>query len=123
MITLVGTAHPTVIATGARSQLELTPKIRSKAMPYLLSLLTAEFSEEESPQLLCYYINVTDETQIVHVMNESKCYLESVVLPQERILFTALPESHLKIYSSSIYDPVIEKISCKLLNINRNKNY
>lgn len=92
-------------------------------MPYLLSLLTAEFSEEESPQLLCYYINITDETQIVHVMNESKCYLECVVLPEERILFAALPESHLAINSSSIYGAVIEKIPCKLLNIHGKTKY
>lgn len=92
-------------------------------MPYLLSLLTPDFSEEESPQLLCYYINITDETQIVQVMNESKCYLESVVLPKERILFTALPGTHLKIYLSSIYGAVLEKIPCKLLNIHGETKY
>lgn len=88
-----------------------------KAMSYLLSLLTFELLEKESSQVLCYYINMTEEIQIVHVMNESNCVLECLVLPEERILFAALPESHLEINSSKIYETVLEKIPCKLLNI------
>jgi hypothetical protein len=91
--------------------------MRLKVVPYLLSLLTFEILEKESPQVLCYHINMTDEIQIVHVMNESNCYIECIVLPEEGILFAALPESHLEINSSRINGTVLEKIPCKLLNI------
>jgi hypothetical protein len=86
-------------------------------MSYLLSLLPVELLEKEFSQVLCYYMNMTDEIQIVHVMNEANCDLESLVLPEERILFAALPESHLEINSSRTYGTVSEKIPCKLLNI------
>jgi hypothetical protein len=86
-------------------------------MSYLLSFLNFEPLEKESPQVLCYYINISEEIQIVHVMNESNCELECIILPEERILFAALPESHLEINSSGIYGTALEKIPCKLLNL------
>jgi hypothetical protein len=86
-------------------------------MSYLLSLLPSEFPEDESSQTLHYYMNITDDIQIIQIMNQSNCDLECILLPEERILFLALPESQLEINSLSIDGAVLAKISCKLLNI------
>jgi hypothetical protein len=86
-------------------------------VPYLLSLLPSEFPEQESPQAIHYYINITDDIQIVHIINQSNCDLECIVFPEESILFAALPESYLEVNSLSIHGTVLTKIPCKLLNI------
>jgi hypothetical protein len=87
-------------------------------MPYLLSLLGTESSIEGSDYLLCYYINDANSIKVIRLVNKTKCLSENIVLSGERILFTALPESYLEIYSPLTEGtrPII--ISCKLLSIN-----
>ncbi|MBV9386814.1 MAG: DUF1830 domain-containing protein, partial [Chroococcidiopsidaceae cyanobacterium CP_BM_ER_R8_30] len=47
-----------------------------------------------------------------------KCICERIVFPGERLLFIALPESHLELYSFLISCERPSKIDCKLLRIN-----
>jgi hypothetical protein len=91
-------------------------------MTYLLSLLTTEFPSKESAQILCYYINDTKNIQIIRAMRGVKCHFERVVFSGERILFEALPESHLEVYSSLINGTQSSIIDCKLLHVNEKPN-
>jgi hypothetical protein len=87
-------------------------------MTYLLSLLGTESSIEESEHLLCYYINNDANIQILRVMNEARCVFEHIAFSGERILFTALPESSLEIYSPLIDSARLSRVDCKLLHVN-----
>lgn len=88
-------------------------------MAYLLSLLTTESLDKETNQVLCYYMNDTSYIQIIRVMSGTRCHFEHVVFIGERILFLALPESYLEIYSSQTNAMRSSRIDCKLLHINR----
>jgi Domain of unknown function (DUF1830) len=92
-------------------------------MTYLLSLLTAESPSKDSTQILCCYLNDTGVSQIIRVMSGVSCYFERVVFSREYLLFEALPESYLEVYSPQVYSPLIKgvqssKIECKLLQVN-----
>jgi Domain of unknown function (DUF1830) len=87
-------------------------------MSYFFPLLS-ELLEKEPGQVLCYYINRTNETQIIHVMNPSNNQLKYVVFPEERILFTAFPDAHLEINLSRTDGTFLDKIPCNLLNIHK----
>lgn len=91
-------------------------------MPYLLSLLETESFIEGAEHLLCYYINNAANIQIIRVMNEVRCLFEQMAFSGERILFTALPESYLEIYSPLIAEIKPSRITCKLLQINQVSN-
>jgi Domain of unknown function (DUF1830) len=84
-------------------------------MAYLLSLVKTEPSSEESTQILCYYINRTRDSQIIRVMSGIRCDFERVVFSKERILFEALPESYLEVYSFLLKGTRSSKIDCRSL--------
>ncbi|PSB03300.1 DUF1830 domain-containing protein [Merismopedia glauca] len=87
-------------------------------MSYLFSLVTTKFSPQESRQILCYYINNTSEIQITRAISGLRCDFERVVFSKERILFAALPESCLEVYSYSIAGIRLSQIDCQSLRIN-----
>lgn len=87
-------------------------------MAYLLSLVNAELPSQEPTQILCYYINNTRHIQIIRVMRGVRCHFERTVFAGERILFEALPESYLEVYSSLISGTRSTTIDCKLLHVN-----
>lgn len=91
-------------------------------MTYILSLLGSQASRPELSEAtsftLCYYINNTTETQIIRVLSESLCHFERIVFPQERVLFEALAESFLDIYSPSLDGERLTRLKCKLLQVN-----
>ncbi|MBW4520103.1 MAG: DUF1830 domain-containing protein [Scytolyngbya sp. HA4215-MV1] len=89
-------------------------------MTYLLSLLTAESPAKESNQALCYYINHTDNTQIIRAMRGAKCQFERIVFSKERILFESPLESYLEVYSCLINSTQSSKIDCKSLHVHEN---
>ncbi len=86
-------------------------------MSYLLSTIKSEQQSEKLNQALCYYINMTEKTQIIRATNQAKCYLECLVFPKERILFTTLPDSHLEVNSFDFNGEVTKEIDCRLLYI------
>lgn len=91
-------------------------------MTYLLSLVTAKSPSKGSAQILCYYMNNTSDNKIIRVMSGVVCHFERFIFPKERILFTALPESYLEIYSSLGNRSRLNKIDCKLLQVNEKSN-
>jgi hypothetical protein len=88
-------------------------------MTYLLSLLTTASSSKESNQILCYYINETNDVQIVRMMNGVACNFERIVFAEERILFRALSEAHLEVYSFLTYGAQSSKVDCRSLRVNQ----
>jgi hypothetical protein len=89
-------------------------------MSYLLSQLKTKLSAKESTQLLCYYRNDTSDIQIIRILNGVKCEFERIVFSGERILFHALPESYLEVYSSRVNGVQSSRIDCKLLQVHEN---
>jgi Domain of unknown function (DUF1830) len=87
-------------------------------MTYLLSRLTAESPSEESTQILCYYVNNTNSSQIIRMTSGEKCHFERVVFSREHLLFEALPESSLEVYSPLTNGMQSNKTDCKLLQVN-----
>jgi hypothetical protein len=50
--------------------------------------------------ILCSYKNITPTAQITRITNIPHWYFERVVFPRELMLFEALPEAVLEIYST-----------------------
>lgn len=88
-------------------------------MTFLLSRLTSESPTKEANQILCYYINDTNNSQIIRAISGESCHFESIVFSEERVLFEASPESHLEIYSPQINGIRSSKIDCKSLCIHQ----
>lgn len=87
-------------------------------MAYLLSQLKTNFTAKESTQFLCYYINDTNNMQIIRLLSVVKCEFERVVFSGERILFNAVPESYLEVYSSLVNEMQSSRMNCKFLQVN-----
>lgn len=92
-------------------------------MTYLLSLLTSESPVKASIPMLCYYVNNTDNVQNFRVMRGSVCYLERIVFAKERVLFEAFPESYLEVYSQRRNESRLDKIDCRLFQVNEREEY
>lgn len=88
-------------------------------MSYLLSFLISELPEKDNPKVLCYYMNTTNEIQLIHVRNETNDEIQSVVFPEESILFLACPSAHLEVNSFRINKRVLTKIPCQALNLHQ----
>lgn len=90
-------------------------------MTYILSLLNSQSPSETlnrmPASMLCYHINNTTEVQIVRVLSDSLCHFERIVFPKERVLFEALPESFLEIYSPFPDSSRITRLECKLFQV------
>ena len=96
----------------------------------------------QSSETLCYYVNTTNQIQLIRVVKDrcldartcglSLCLapdgdagshrclnLEKIVFPQQRILFEAMSEAQLEIYNSLSEDLRIAKIiPCRNLEVN-----
>lgn len=92
-------------------------------MTYILSLLKSKSSDQvltqNSPPILCYYINDTADTQIIRMVGEPANYFERIVFPKERVLFEAFLESYLEIHSPSLDGSRITRSECRLLQVNQ----
>lgn len=86
-------------------------------MSYLLALVTTTTLREEPNQILCYYINDTNNIQIVRVTSSNQCHFERVVFSMERILFAALPDSCLEVYLSQNPHTPLKTVQCKFLSV------
>lgn len=57
--------------------------------------------------------------QIARIANIPNWYFERIVFPSERLLFEALPEAQLEIYTSVTPSEIrLDRILCKCLRIN-----
>ncbi|WP_193200346.1 DUF1830 domain-containing protein [Nostoc sp. MG11] len=71
-----------------------------------------------SDKIPCGYVNATNRVQIVRITNIPNWYLERVVFPGQRLLFKALPDANLEIYTSAEVTALIsDTIRCCHLQI------
>ncbi len=83
----------------------------------MLSNLQAPTTKSIS-KMLCYYTNSTRKMQIIRVTNSGKSDLEKIVFPRQRILFEAIPEAQLEIYTSLAGEQKIAQIiPCQKLQV------
>ncbi len=69
--------------------------------------------------ILCSYKNKTPTVQIIRITNIPNWYFERVVFPGEMLLFEALPEAVLEIYSSEEARPILsDRFLCDWLKVN-----
>ena len=90
-----------------------------KNMSYLHSVLDTEFFADEAELTLCYYINDSTNLQIVRVIHDAKQLIERVAFQGERILFRALPKSHLEVCTVLTEGTNLSTIDCKSLQVNK----
>ena len=83
----------------------------------MLSLLTPESPTQDLPLILCYYINHTANTQIIRVMKAAVCDFERIVYAKERIIFEALADSYMEIYSSQLGGTQLARANCKSFQV------
>jgi hypothetical protein len=63
-------------------------------------------------------MNDTKNVQVIRAMSGAKCHFERVVFSEERVLFEALSEFYLEVYSFLVNKTQSKKINCKLLHVN-----
>ena len=75
-------------------------------------------SSEKSP-VLCYYKNTTRKIQVARISNLSNWSFERLVFPEEQLLFEALPEAELEIYTTTETGATLsDKFLCSRLQVN-----
>lgn len=84
----------------------------------MFSLLTSESPLQAPISMLCYYINDTTNVQNIRIMRGASCYLERIIFAKERVLFEAFSDSYLEIYSQRRNGSRLDKIDCKLFQVN-----
>ena len=68
--------------------------------------------------ILCSYQNRTSTVQIIRITNIPHWYFERVIFPQELLLFEALPEAVLEIYSSDEMTMILrDRFLCDSLKV------
>lgn len=86
-------------------------------MQYIQSLspLPSQYSE----RILCLYTNITNHIQIDRLKNLPNCYFERVVFHEQRLLFEAVLDAQLQMYTCMSGDEIIlDRINCNYLRGN-----
>ncbi|MEG4234625.1 DUF1830 domain-containing protein [Microcoleus sp. Pol11C3] len=69
-------------------------------------------------QILCYYANATNLTQVVRIGNIPNWYFERVVFPGQRLMFEAAAEAVLEIHTGAVASAILaDKIPCYVLRV------
>lgn len=67
---------------------------------------------------LCYYANFTNQIQIARIANIPNLNFERVVFPGERLLFEAVSEAELEVYTNKTGKAIlVNKIACDRLRV------
>jgi hypothetical protein len=68
--------------------------------------------------ICCYYVNPTNQIQIIRITNIPNWYFEKVVFPKQRLIFQAFPEAILEINTGIMASAILsDKIQCHLLHV------
>jgi hypothetical protein len=68
--------------------------------------------------VVCCYENVTPKLQVVRITNIPNWYFEKVVFPKQRLLFEAVPQASLEVYTGDIAQAILaDHIPCDRLQI------
>lgn len=77
---------------------------------------------ERKAQISCFYINATNQIQIICIANFPSLSWKKVVFPGQRLIFDASVEAELEIYNSTNSASILsDAISCQKLKINGNE--
>lgn len=77
------------------------------------SLPEAEFS-----LILCCYVNVGSQVQIIRIADVPDFYLERVIFPGERLLFEAPSNADLEVHSGRFIGAILsDTIACDTLKV------
>lgn len=72
-----------------------------------------------SDRILCCYVNTTSQLQQARIKHVSGWLFERVVFPQQRLLFEAVPDAMLEIYTHMANSAsLLEQIPCLRLQVN-----
>ncbi len=84
-------------------------------------LTSASLPDGLTDRILCYYVNVTNRLQMAQIKNVPGWRFERLVFPRQRLLFEAIPEAMLEIYTQTTANSTpTERISCFRLQVNCN---
>jgi hypothetical protein len=88
-----------------------------------VSPVLSSFPKNHAQKMLCSYINTTPHIQIIKITNIRDFYFEKVVFPSQRILFEALPEAQLEVFTSELMHAIIkDRILCQELCVQQPEN-
>ncbi len=70
-------------------------------------------NSDQNKCIVCCYVNVTSQIQIVRITNVTNWYFERVVFPGQRLVFEALPEALLEIHTGMMANAILsDTIPC-----------
>lgn len=74
-------------------------------------------------RITCYYFNASREIQIIKLTNTPEFAYNKVVLPQQRVLFEALPNSFLEVHRQTFTGTdLVDKVRCQSLQVLNQEN-
>jgi hypothetical protein len=69
-------------------------------------------------QIHCYYVNPTNQIQIIRITNIPNWYFEKAAFPKQLLMFEAFPEAILEIRTEIRASAILsDQIQCNLLHI------
>lgn len=86
-------------------------------MPYLLSLLSSEATIAGSKHHLCCYSNDTAYIELLQALHAGEPLWRRAVFPDERVLFTALPDTYLEIATPLNESVPLRRVDCQRLSL------
>lgn len=76
-------------------------------------------SNKNSSQILCCYVNFTNQIQVARIINIANCNFERIIFPGQRLMFESAINAQLEIYTSTTSELILlDKITCKWLRVN-----
>lgn len=85
----------------------------------MMAQIFAPFPFKYHPCILCCYVNYTSKIQIARIANIANWYFERVVFPDQRLLFEAVAEAYLEIYTYVTPTTILsDKFLCARLRLN-----
>jgi hypothetical protein len=80
--------------------------------------LLAPPSSARSNQILCCYVNFSNQVQVARIDNIPNWYFERTVFPGQRLLFEAPANAQLEIYTATTASTILsDRIWCQSLQV------
>lgn len=87
-------------------------------MTQTLAISEENITSNLSEHILCFHINTTNQIQIIRITNISALQFERVVFPGQRLMFEAVPDAKLEIFTSEKNSTTISYvIPCQQLRV------
>ncbi|MEM9947509.1 MAG: DUF1830 domain-containing protein [Cyanobacteria bacterium P01_D01_bin.36] len=80
-------------------------------------------SSDDTPVILCCYVNVTSKIQVARITNVTDWYFERVVFPGQRLLFEAPNSANLEIHTGMMASSILsDTLPCSRLVVDADGN-